>query len=72
MKNPNWDRTANIAKSDLDMLQQELEEEFNNGKENTRSQAGRESNGAVPQAGSVNGGNPITQRNPEPDTGTNY
>lgn len=70
MKNPIWEREADIAKVDLEMLQEDLEQEWNNGKE-IRSEEGRQSENAGGQVGSVDGGDPIDQRNPQPDAGAN-
>ena len=72
MQNPTWERTLNIAQVSLDLIQMELEMEWQNGKENIQGSGGGQPAGTGEEVPNDNGGIAEEQRPPQPDAGSDY
>jgi len=69
MNNPIWERVVNIAMSDLELMLFEMEQEFNNGKENLRGEAGGQLADIGGQVESPDAGIDVGERSQDPYAG---
>lgn len=70
MNNPNWDRQANVAKVSLDLIEMELQTEFENGNLSRQRERQPTVAGEAVQNNFID--NPEDKRNKNADSGADY